>query len=186
MRSEIFGMLYFALKLSPTTHAHEVIEQLNQNWTRLFPADPFTYSFLDDHVNDQYAADRQFSVIFSVFSGFSIFISCLGLFGLVSYSVAVRVKEIGIRKVLGASVSSIVVLFSRSYAKLLLLSYLVGIPLSYYILTQWLSNFAYRASLSWWLFLIPVVLVSCLALITISTQTIKAALANPVESLSQE
>lgn len=113
-------------------------------------------------------------------------IACLGLFGLVSYSVTVRMKEIGVRKVLGASVVNIIVLFSKDYAKLLLISFLIGIPLAYYILSLWLDNFAYKGEVGWILFLIPVLAVGLLSWVAVSLEILKAALTNPVNSLRHE
>jgi putative ABC transport system permease protein len=182
------SMLYVTIRFNDNgkLNLEKAIANLNKQWTAIYPNDPFVYFFLEDHVSDQYKADTQFSSLFSIFSGFSIFIACLGLFGLVSYSVTVRTKEIGVRKVLGASITSIVVLFTRSYFKLLVIAFVIGIPLAYYILRIWMNNFAYKTSIGWVTFIIPVCAISLLALLVISVQIIKAALSNPVNSLRQE
>jgi putative ABC transport system permease protein len=188
LRSRMRNMLYITVKLSDNSNANvqKTIATINKHWNAVYGADPFIYSFLDDHVNAQYKEDIQFSRIFSVFSAFSIFIACLGLFGLVSYSINVRIKEIGVRKVLGASVTSIVMLFTTSYVRLLFIAFVIGIPLSYYVLNLWIDNFAYKATFSAWLFLIPALVVTLLALVTVSMQVVKAGLSNPVESLRHE
>lgn len=185
-RGDIGSMLYITVKMSNNTHTEQTLEEINRIWNARFSSDPFQYFFLDDQVNNQYKADIQFSRIFTVFSGFSIFIACLGLFGLVSYSVTVRMKEIGVRKVLGASLSGIVLLFTKDYVKLLLIAFFIGIPLAHYILNLWVENFEYKAAFSWWLFIIPAITVSILAMIAVSLQVINAALVNPAKSLRNE
>jgi putative ABC transport system permease protein len=182
------SMLYVTIRLNDNGNLDlgKAIANLNKQWSAIYPNDPFVYFFLEDHVNDQYKSDTEFSSIFSIFSGFSIFIACLGLFGLVSYSVTVRTKEIGVRKVLGASITSIVVLFTRSYFKLLIIAFVIGIPLAHYILKLWINNFAYKTTIGWTVFIIPVCIISFLALLVISVQIVKAALSNPVNSLRQE
>lgn len=188
LRNNVASMLYVTVRLHADDQANiqSTIDRLSTTWSSIYPNDPFVYSFLEDHVNAQYKADIQFSSIFSIFSGFSIFIACLGLFGLVSYSVTVRIKEIGVRKVLGASVSSILGLFAQGYFKLLLISFVTGIPLAYYVLKLWIENFAYKADIHWTTFIFPVILVSLLAMLAVSIQIINAALANPVNSLRHE
>ncbi len=187
MRHQHNGMLYVTVKLSSTDESlPEAISKLEKTWNAVYPNDPFVYSFLDDHVREQYGADQQFSGIFNVFSAFSIFIACLGLFGLVSYSVTVRMKEIGVRKVLGASIANIMVLFSKGYMKLLIMSFILGIPLAYKLIEMWLDNFAYRAEPAWFMFIIPALAVTVLSLIAVSFEIVKAAMVNPVKSLKGE
>jgi putative ABC transport system permease protein len=179
--------LYLSMRLSSASvPMQKVIEGLERQWKEIYPENPFIYSFLDAHVDNQYKADSQFTKIFTVFAFFSIAISCLGLFGLVSYTVTVRLKEIGIRKVLGASASNILLLFSKDYVMLLFLASVIGIPAAYYLLALWLDNFAYKAPLSWWLFITPVVVVALFAVFAVSGQILKAALMNPVNTLRQE
>jgi putative ABC transport system permease protein len=179
--------LYISMRLSSgNVPLQRVIEGLEQKWKEIYPENPFAYSFLDTHVGNQYKADTQFTRIFTLFAFFSIAISCLGLFGLVSYTVTVRIKEIGIRKVLGASVSNIVLLFSKDYVLLMLVASAIGIPAAYYLLALWLENFAYRAPLGWWLFVVPAVLVTLFSIAAVSGQILKAAFVNPVNTLRQE
>ncbi|OJJ21421.1 hypothetical protein BKI52_12790 [marine bacterium AO1-C] len=142
--------------------------------------------FLDQNFAKQYQADQQREVLFIAFAGLAIVIACLGLFGLAAYTVERRIKEIGIRKVLGASVASIFKLISYNFIVLILLANVVAIPLSYWLMTSWLKDFAYHINISWWVFGISVVLVGLTALLTISYQTIKASLANPVEAIRYE
>ncbi|MEX1240507.1 MAG: ABC transporter permease [Cyclobacteriaceae bacterium] len=187
LRNRITGMLYITVRLKGNgSGIRHTLSNLDKVWTARFPDDPFTYSFLEDHVNAQYKADLQFKTIFGIFSGFSIFIACLGLFGLVSYSVSVRIKEIGVRKVLGASISNIVLLFTKGYVRLLLIAFVMGIPLAYYILKLWIDNFAYKADIGWIVFVIPVFTVSVMSWLAVSLQVVKAALMNPVQSLRHE
>lgn len=188
LRNQIIGALYITVRLKghDGSSIGNTIGILNKIWTARFPNDPFIYYFLEDDVNDQYKADAQFETIFGIFSGFSIFIACLGLFGLVSYSVSVRIKEIGVRKVLGASIANIVALFTKSYVRLLLISFVFGIPLAYYILQLWIDNFAYKADIGWIIFVVPVFTVSLMSWLAVSLQVVKAALMNPVHSLRHE
>lgn len=188
IRNRIDNMLYITVRLNQngTANLGEVIHRLNNVWNEKYPNDPFTYFFLEDNVRDQYKADAQFNAIFGIFSAFSMFIACLGLFGLVAYSVSVRFREIGVRKVLGASVSGIVMLFWKSYMRLLVIAFIIGIPISYYVLTFWLDDFAYRGKISWTLFVIPILIVSVLAGLAVAAQTVKAARVNPVDSLRCE
>ncbi len=180
--------LYISLRLSPgnTASMQDIILYVRQQWQQTYADNPFNYSFLDTHVADQYKEDLRFGRVFTMFAFFSIAISCLGLLGLVSYTVTVRMKEVGVRKVLGATASSIFLLFSRDYMRLLLTANVVGIPLAYFVLTLWLEDFAYRASLAWWMFLMPVVVVAVLALVAVGSQILKAAHMNPVNTLRQE
>jgi putative ABC transport system permease protein len=188
VRNKVQNMLYVTLRMVTNRNVdlENVIHNVQQRWSTLYPGDPFIYNFMDEHIHDQYKADIQFSRIFGIFSGFSIFISCLGLFGLVSYSVSVRIKEIGVRKVLGASVASIVMLFTRDYFKLLMIAFIIGLPLSNYVINLWVENFAYRAPVGWWLFIVPVCFVSILALCASTIQILKASLTNPVNCLRHE
>src|SRR6185312_4554961 len=152
-------------------------------WDATNPDHPFEYQFLDDHFAEVYKADNQQSQIVGILSGLAIFISCLGLFGLASYSAEKRVKEIGVRKVLGASVQRIVLLLSGNFLKLVLIANVPAMLLAWWAMNKWLQGFAYRVDLSWIVF-VSIFLVSILiALITISFQAIKAATANPVKSL---
>jgi len=187
LRHVVTGMLYITVQLNPNHVLNaDKINRMKQLWESVYPNDPFVYFFQEQYISDQYKEDQKFSMIFNVFSGFSMFIACLGLFGLVSYSVLIRRKEIGVRKVLGASVSNIVFLFSRNYAKLLLIAFLIGIPLSYYVLNLWLDNFVYKGEVGWVLFAIPVISVTILSWFAVSFEILRAAWTNPVDSLRHE
>lgn len=187
LRHVVTGMLYVTVKLNADQALdQEKLSRLQHLWESIYPNDPFVYFFQEQYINEQYQEDQRFSTIFNIFSGFSMLIACLGLFGLVSYSVMVRTKEIGVRKVLGASITNIILLFSRSYAKLLFIAMLIGIPLAYYVLNLWLDNFAYKGEVGWILFVIPVVVVSLLAWFAVSFEIMRAALVNPVDSLRHE
>ena len=186
LRHAIGGMLYVTVKLDQNASIEHSIAKLKQQWEAAYPNDPFVYFFLDDHVKAQYQADQQFSNVFQVFSGFSIFIACLGLFGLISYSVTVRIKEIGVRKVLGASVPNIMLLFTKSYFKLLIISFVIGIPLANYFLGKWMDNFAYKTGIPWTSYVMPMIIVTILSFLAVSTEIVKAATANPAKSLRSE
>ncbi len=176
---------YYALKVS-TNDANSMINQVEALYVDFFPDNPIEHFFLDDFFNQQYQADQRYGQIFSLFALLAIFIACLGLFGLATYTAKHRVKEIGIRKVLGASVPSLVVLLSRDFIRLVLIASLVALPLAYLALQEWLASYAFRIDIGWWLLLLPVGIVLLIALLTVSFQTIRAALANPVDSLRYE
>lgn len=147
---------------------------------------PFSYQFLDKSFEAQYKTDQRTGKLFNVFAGIAIFISCLGLFGLATYTAQVKTKEIGIRKVLGASIAGIVKLLSKDFLKLIIIAIVIATPVAWWAVNKWLEGFAYRINISWWVFAIAGLLALLIALITISFQAIKAALANPVESLRSE
>jgi putative ABC transport system permease protein len=155
-------------------------------WKKNFPDHPLEYQFLDDHFNDVYRADSQVSTIVGILAGLAIIISCLGLFGLASYSAERRIKEVGIRKVLGASVNNIVSMLSKDFLKYVLIAGLVALPLAWISVYKWLEDYAYRVQISWWIFLASLLVALAIAFITISFQAIKAAVANPVKSLRSE
>lgn len=176
---------YFSVKLS-TGQANTSVAGIQSEWNRFFPGNPFEYSFLDDRFNDQYKADQRFGQVFGVFTGLAILVACLGLFGLASFTTAQRTKEIGIRKVLGSSVYAIVEMLYREFAILILISFLISAPLAWFATSRWLNGYAFRTDIQWWLFAAPFVLVLVIALLTVSFQSIKAALMNPVKSLKSE
>jgi putative ABC transport system permease protein len=147
---------------------------------------PFLYSFLDDNFNRLYNAEQRTGKLFLSFAFFAILIACLGLFGLVTYAAEQRTKEIGIRKVLGSSITGIVALLSRDFLKLVGIALIIGSPLAWFIMNHWLENFAYRINISWWVFAVAAFFAIAITLITVSFQTIKAALANPIRSLKSE
>jgi putative ABC transport system permease protein len=147
---------------------------------------PFSYDFLDKTFESHYQSQQRTGTLFTTFAAIAIFISCLGLFGLATYTAQVKTKEIGIRKVLGASVSSVVQLISKDFLKLVIIATVIATPLAYWAMSKWLQGFAYRINISWWLFAVAVIVIMLIALLTVSFQAIKAAVANPVNSLRTE
>jgi putative ABC transport system permease protein len=176
---------YYSVKFN-TQKVKESMAQFELAWKEIFPGNPFHYFFLDEHYNKQYQADQQFGNIFGIFSGLAIFIACLGLFGLSSLTALQRTKEIGIRKVLGASLFSILRLISKDFLLLIAVAIVLSIPLSVWIMNSWLQDFAMRIPLAWWLFAIPGITVVIIALLTVSIHTLKAAMGDPVKSLRYE
>ena len=166
--------------------ASEAITFIQSTWKQVFPDHPLEYQFLDDHFNEVYRADEQVGKIVGILAGLAIFISCLGLFGLASYAAERRVKEIGIRKVMGASINSIVALLSKHFFRLVLLANAIAWPLAYFAIHRWLDDYAYRIPMSWWVFVLAGVLALGIALVTVSVLAVRAAVANPVEALRSE
>jgi putative ABC transport system permease protein len=164
----------------------KTIASIENRWKTLIPDRPFSYYFLDEFFNRQYRSEQRFGNLFLNFAILAIFISCLGLLGLASYSTLQRTKEIGIRKVMGASVSNIVNLLSIDFLKLVFISFVIAAPLAWFFMHQWLKDFAYRININWWIFLFAGVTAVLIALFTISFQAIRAAIANPVKSLRTE
>jgi putative ABC transport system permease protein len=169
-----------------TTNAPAAIAALKKTFDSFFPGNLFDYYFADRHFNDQYASDQLFGKAFSLFAGFAIFIACLGLLGLSLFATTQRVKEIGVRKVLGASVVNIVGLLSKDFMILVLAAFLIASPIAWGIMHRWLQDFAYRVDIDWWVFLLAGVLSAFIAMATISFQAIRAAVANPIRSLRTE
>ena len=176
---------YFSLKVS-TQNIQQTIADARKAWNETFPETPFDYFFVDEFYNSQYQAELKYGTLFGIFTTLAILIACLGLFGLSAFTIEQRIKEIGIRKVLGASVQSIVVLLSKDYVKLIILANMIAIPFTYFLVQRWLSDYAFKIDIGWWIFLLPMLIVLLIALVTVSFQTIKAALANPVDSLRNE
>jgi len=165
---------------------NKTINQLESNWKGFVTGEPFDYNFLDAQFDAQYRSEQRLGSIFSVFAGLSIFIACLGLFGLCAYVAERRTKEIGIRKVLGASVENVVVLISKDFLKLTLLAVVLGFPVAWWMMNKWLEDFAYRIDLEWTVFLAAGLSTLLIAFMTISYQAIKAGLTNPVKNLRTE
>jgi len=176
---------YYSIKLK-TSNVKESMTRLEEQWKQFFPGNPFISFFLDDHYNQQYQADQQFGSVFGLFSALAIFIACLGLFGLSSLSAIQRTKEIGVRKVLGASVPSILTLMNKEYLILMGAAIVMAVPLSWWIMNEWLQDFATHISLSWWIFALPCLCVIFVALMTTSIHILRAASTNPVKSLRYE
>ena len=176
---------FFFIKVKPQNLA-ETIAAVKNKYLEFYPGNTFNHFFLDERFNAQYQTDRRFGAAFGLFSFLGVLLACLGLFGLSFFTTAQRTKEIGVRKVLGASIGSILGLLSKDYSKLVLLAALLATPLTYFAVNRWLAAYAYRINLGWPMFLISALLVLGIALLTVSYQTIKAALANPVEALRHE
>jgi len=169
-----------------TKNINSVISSIESKWHAMAPGQPFNYSFMDDDFNNIYTTEQQTGKLFITFAIFAIFIGCLGLFGLVTYAAEQRTKEIGIRKVLGASVGGIVAMLSKDFARLVLIASVIAFPVAWWTMHSWLQSFAYRTGISWWIFIIAALAAVMIAMITVSFQAIKAAIANPVKSLRTE
>lgn len=176
---------YISVRLANGNVLDQVAE-LEEIYTDHFPNSPFESFFLDQNFDAQYRADRQFQQVFTILSGFAILITCLGLFGLASFTVAKRTKEIGIRKVLGASVSQIVGLLSKDFIALVGVSTIIAIPITWLLVQNWLSQYSFRIEVSFWIFLLPIILVLSIAFVTVFSKAFQAASINPAESLMDE
>ncbi len=163
-----------------------LLDEIKAQWKSMASSQPFSYTFLDEEFNKQYSVDQRRGKIFLVFSILAILIACLGLFGLVTFAAEQRIREIGIRKVLGAPITDIFTLLSKDLIKLLLLSICIASPIAWWAMNKWLQDFAYRISIGWWMFVAVGAICLLIALVTISFQVIKAAVANPVKSLRAE
>lgn len=163
-----------------------LLATMKTRWESYKTEEPFTYNFMDDLFNKTYSTEEKTGQILNLFAMMTIFVGCLGLFGLVTFTAEQRTKEIGIRKVLGASTGQITQMLSKEFIKLVLIASLVAFPVSWYAMNKWLQSFAYRVNISWWIFVAAALAALCIALITVSFQAIKAALANPVKSLRTE
>ncbi len=183
--SEFYSLNRISLRIK-ADHVKQTLAGLKKIWEEVAPQRPFIYSFLDESFSKQYDADQHFGNLFRLFAGLAILIACLGLFGLSTFTTEQRTKEIGIRKVLGSSVQGIVVLISKDFVKLILISIVIAIPICWYAMTQWLNNFPYRIAISPLIFLQSGFIAIFIAIITISWQSIAAAIANPVDSLRDE
>ena len=178
---------YYSVKIEQAGgNLPATIAAVQKSWNAHFPDDPFSHFFLNDFFDKQYQADLLFGKVFGFFALLAILVAALGLFGLSSYNVIQRTKEIGIRKVLGASVTGIVGLLSKDFLKLVLLALLIASPLAWYVMNEWLQNFAFRINIGWWVFVLAGVLALLIAFLTVSVQSVKAALSDPVEALRYE
>jgi putative ABC transport system permease protein len=176
---------YITVKIR-TNNISETVDSMKEAWDTFSPRLPFEYSFFDDDYNSLYMSEMQTGKIAGVFTMLAVFISCLGLFGMIAYIAEQRTKEIGIRKTLGASVSTITQLLSREYFILVLIANVISWPLGYIVMSRWLEQFAYRIDLGAGIFLISGITSLMIAVLTVSYQSLKAALANPVDSLRYE
>ncbi|MDB5000413.1 MAG: transporter permease [Mucilaginibacter sp.] len=185
MRVELKNINLVSVKVS-ADHLPGTLAAIESKWKQLLPNRPFSYFFLDEFFDRQYRSEQRFGKLFFNFSILAIAISCLGLLGLASYSTFQRTREIGIRKVLGASTSGIVNMLSADFMKLVLISFFIAAPVAWYFMYKWLQDFAYRIDIQWWVFVAAGILAMVVAIATISFQAVKAALSNPVKSLRSE
>ncbi len=173
------------VRIAPQS-ASQAISAIESTWKRYLPGTPFEYHFLDDEFDKLYKSDLRINQLFNVFAIIAILISCLGLFGLVTYTAETKTKEIGIRKVLGASVSNIVNMLSKEFLILVCFSMIIAFPLAYYWLNKMLQEYAYRTNIEWWMFILAGLITIGLTIITVGWQAVKAATANPVKSIKVE
>jgi putative ABC transport system permease protein len=163
-----------------------VLKMIENVWHKYDKNDPFEYNFLDEQFQKNYEADNRLAAIVGYFTVIAIVISCLGLFGLATFSAEQRTKEIGVRKVLGASVSTIVSLLSVDFFKLIIVSIIIASPIAWWAMNKWLQGFAYRKSIDWTIFAYTTIIAIIIGILTIGSQALKAAVANPVKSLRSE
>ncbi len=175
----------FVIRISPLNMTATIAE-IERNYHRLFPDDPFQYAFKDDTLKKSYESESTWKQIINMAALITIFISCIGLFGLAMLTTERRFKEIAIRKVLGASTSRVVRVISVDFIKLVSMAFMLAIPLAWYIVSRWLQNFAYRIPISWWLFAIAGMIALSIAMATVSFHAIRASLSNPVNSLKSQ
>ena len=164
----------------------EIREQQKETWNKFSPGYPLDYKFMDETYGKMYNNEEKLASLLWIFTIMAIFVGCMGLFGLAAFSAEQRTKEIGIRKVLGASVFNIMGLLSKNFVKLVLIASVIAFPVAWWAMNNWLDDFPYRVTISWWIFAIAVVVALVIALITVSFQSIKAATTNPVKSLRTE
>jgi ABC-type antimicrobial peptide transport system permease subunit len=182
-----FKMVYrlINIKVQPQ-HVKQTLATIETLWNNTYPDFVYEYEFLDDKIASFYRQESQLSQLYKIFAGIAIFISCLGLYGFVSFMAVQRTKEVGIRKVLGASVINIIYLFSKEFTVLIGIAFLIATPLAYYFMHQWLQNYAYRIDIGVGIFLLTILISEIIAWLTVGYQAIKAAVANPVKSLKAE
>jgi ABC-type antimicrobial peptide transport system permease subunit len=181
--SDVYGTLNVKLQPGNFKQAMASVEKL---WNSAFPDYVYSYQFLDDKIAQFYAHDEQLSTLYKIFAAIAIFISSLGLYGLVSFMAVQRTKEVGIRKTLGASVKHIVYLFSKEFTVLILVAFIISAPVGWYLMNNWLHGYAYKITIGPGIFLLAIIGSVCIAWATVGYKAIKAAMANPVKSLRSE
>lgn len=183
----IYPELYYDAGIAITgQNVPQTIEFVKKTWTDLFPEEYFQYEFLDQHLENLYESEQRQLVLFRIFSGISIFIGCLGLLGLVSFMANQKLKEIGVRKVFGASVTGILIIFSKEFIRLIIVAFLVAAPVAWYFMNLWLQNFEYHISIHWSDYVLGLLFTVIIALGTVAYRSIKAGLSNPIDSLRAE
>lgn len=183
--NETFYHDYLTVRFS-TDRVQNIIAGIEQKWKDFNPSRPFEYRFLDDTFDQMYRSEQQLCKVFNLFALIAVLVACLGLFGLASYSTEQRIKEIGIRKVLRAKVSDILGLLSKDFLKLVMLGFLIAIPISFYLVQQWLDNYARHIDVGFGIFLFVGVVAVAVAMVAVGYQSLRAALVNPVESIRSE
>lgn len=176
---------FVAIRVKPNDISN-TLASLEETWKRIATDSPFDYTFLNEDFAKLYKEEQNLRSVLSLFTGLSIFIACLGLFGLAAFTIKQRFKEIAVRKVLGASVTGIIGLLSKDFLLLVTISAVIAFPLAWWGMHKWLQDFAYRVNIGWWTFLLAAIAALLIALVTISFQAIKAAITNPVKSLRTE
>lgn len=176
---------YYAVRIS-TSNLNRTMQGVQQSWATAFAGNPFEYYFLDDYFNRQYTSEKKFGNLFIVFALFAIIISCLGLFGLSAFIASQRIKEIGIRKIMGASVMNITTMLSKDFLKLVIIAIIISTPIAWFVMNKWMEGFAYRIDISPWVFVVAGLVALLIALATVSFQGIKVAITNPVKNLRTE
>ena len=178
-----YGLINLKLQQQNMQQTTAYVEKL---WSQTYPDHVYEYQFIDEIIANFYRQEKQLSQLYKIFAVIAIFLSCLGLYGLASFMAVQRIKEVGIRKVLGATVQNVVYLFTKEFIGLIAIAFLIATPLAWYFMSKWLEGFAYRIDINWWIFLVAGLLSLFIALITVSSQAIKAAIANPVKNLRTE
>ena len=176
---------YFGINMRRQSAA-ETIAFIEEQYRQAFPGNQFEYFFLDDYFNRQYAADQQFGKVFGLFSGLALLVAGLGLLGLSTFIISQRTKEIAVRKVLGATIASMIPLFSKDFVKLIVIANLIALPVVYFLVDRWLNSFAFRINIGWIMFVVPAVVLLVISLVTVTVQTIRTSSANPVKALRSE
>jgi ABC-type antimicrobial peptide transport system permease subunit len=174
------------IRINPATSTHEALSKIEAIFKKYNPAQPFDYKFTDEQYASKFGDEERVGKLTNFFAILAIFISCLGLSGMASFMAEQRIKEIGVRKVLGATVFGLWSLLSKDFVKLVVISLLIAIPVAYYFMHSWLQNYNYHTVLTWWIFAVTAAGALTITLLTVSYQSIKAALANPVKSLKTE
>lgn len=173
-------------RIKPHTNLPTLLASIGSIYKKYDQDTPFSYTFMDDAFNKQYQAEDRLASIFSIFTGITVLLATLGLFGLAAFTIEQRTKEIGVRKILGASLTAITSLLSKDFLKLVLLAIIIASPIAWWAMNNWLQNFAYRITIQWWVFAIAGFIAMFTAIITVSYHAIRAGLANPVKSLRSE
>ena len=174
------------IKLNPKNSTSDKLKKAEAIFKKYNPEYPFDYKFVDEEYAKKFQDEKRTGILAALFAGLAILISCLGLFGLATYMAENRIKEIGVRKVLGATVTGITTLLNKDFLRLVIISFAIAAPIAWYMMYKWLMDYTYRIQISWWVFLSAGLLTVLIALITVSYQSIRAAIANPIRSLRTE